>query len=174
MTIIPILKHQDYLKELKELFDTKELSVLLKKNSVLIIDDEADQASLNTFSRSNAKPNAKITNAASAIFSGIKLMRHSCPNHTYLQYTATPQANLLIDSFSLLSPDWHVLLTPGEKYTGGHSFFSENEYKLELSAPIPRIGEYPPVTKDLLEPPQSYIDSIAEFFILSAGYVGHN
>lgn len=168
LTIIPILKHQNYLKSVRELFESKELSVLLKKNSVLIIDDEADQASLNTYARKNAKSDAKVTNRASAIFSGIKLLRHSCPNHTYLQYTATPQANLLIDSLSLLSPDWHVLLTPGEAYTGGNSFFSNNKYKIKLNAPIPKIGEYPPVTKHLLEPPQSYIDAIAEFFILSA------
>ncbi|MDC1188601.1 Z1 domain-containing protein [Flavobacteriales bacterium] len=168
LTIITILKHQDRLKDVKELFESKELSGFLKKNSVLIIDDEADQASLNTFARANAKENAKITDGASAIFSGIKLLRNSCPNHTYLQYTATPQANLLIDSLSLLSPDWHVLLTPGEDYTGGNSFFSDNKYKIQLNSPIPKIGEYPPVTKDLIEPPQSYIDSIAEFFILSA------
>lgn len=168
MTIIPILKHQDYLKETKDLFASNELAGFLKKNSVLIIDDEADQASLNTYARSNAKPDAKVTNRTSAIFSGIKLLRHSCPNHSYLQYTATPQANLLIDSLSLLSPDWHVLLTPGSDYTGGQSFFSENKYKIQLNSPIEKIGEYPPVTKDLQGPPQSYIDSIAEFFILCA------
>ena len=53
--IIPILKHQDHLKSISELFNTQEISLFLKKKTVLIIDDESDQASLNTFAKSNVK-----------------------------------------------------------------------------------------------------------------------
>jgi hypothetical protein len=129
LLIIPILKHQDQLNSISELFNTQEISQALKKNTVLIIDDEADQASLNTFAKSNEKAylkSSKTVNKESAIFSEIKLLRYSCPNHSYLQYTATPQANLLLDTLCILSPDWHVLLKPGDSYTGGNEFFNQN------------------------------------------------
>lgn len=44
-------------------------------------------------------------------------------NHcTYLSVTATPQANFLINTFDAISPDFAVLVNPGESYTGGNSF----------------------------------------------------
>jgi len=175
--IIPILKHQDHLKSISELFNTQEISLFLKKKTVLIIDDESDQASLNTFAKSNVKANLKSStkvNKESAIFSAIKLLRHSCPNHTYLQYTATPQANLLLDTLCILSPDWHVLLKPGANYTGGNEFFSQDLNLPKLYDVIKKVGDYPPVTKHLKSPPQSYIDAIVEYLMLSAlmsGYI---
>lgn len=171
--IIPILKHQDHLKSISELFNSPEISQALKKNTVLIIDDEADQASLNTFAKSNVK-SSKTVNKESAIFSAIKILRYSCPNHSYLQYTATPQANLLLDTLCILSPDWHVLLKPGDSYTGGNDFFKQNANLPKLYDSIKKIGDYPPVTKHLKSPPQSYIDAIVEYLMLSAlmsGYI---
>lgn len=163
LNVIPILKHQDALRKVSDLFSQPIINSHLCKNTVLIIDDEADQASLNTYARSNAK---KALNDASAIFSSIRRLRNSCPNHTYLQYTATPQANLLIDSLSLLSPDWHVLLSPGKKYTGGNSFFKNQGNLPKLYGSIPIVGSYPPDTKSLESPPESYIDAIKEFMML--------
>jgi hypothetical protein len=43
-----------------------------------------------------------------------------------LQYTATPQAPLLLNIADILSPDFCHVLDPGKDYTGGHSFFIEN------------------------------------------------
>lgn len=47
------------------------------------------------------------------------------PNHSYIQYTATPQGPLLISILDLLSPKHHKVLTPGKKYTGGKTFFKD-------------------------------------------------
>ena len=117
--VIPVLKNQIHLRKIVGHLKDFKLKNHLKNNTVLIFDDEADQASLNTYARSNTKKNK---DDESAIFNSIKNLRESIPNHTYLQYTATPQANLLIDTMSLLSPDWHVILKPGDKYTGGNEF----------------------------------------------------
>jgi hypothetical protein len=160
--IIPILKHQGRLRGLKNLFTNIDIQLLLKKNSVLIIDDEADQASLNTRSRNNERFGL---NDESAIFSSIKNLRYVLPNHTYIQYTATPQAPLLIDTATLLSPDWHVLLTPGNNYTGGSTFFKESNDIVDI---IPQEGQYPPNINHLTSAPESLVNSLKEFLILSA------
>ena len=36
---------------------------------------------------------------AGTIFSAIRNLRNVIPNHSFIQYTATPQANLLLDIF---------------------------------------------------------------------------
>lgn len=169
--VIPVLKNQIHLRKIIEHLKDFNLKNHLKNNSVLIFDDEADQASLNTYARSNIRKNKENE---SAIFNSIKNLRESIPNHTYLQYTATPQANLLIDTMSLLSPDWHVILKPGNKYTGGNEFF---EIEDRLVRHIPIEGSYPETLDDLgIEPPNSLRTSICEFLILSAimGGAGKN
>ena len=169
--VIPVLKHQDHLKKIKDHLSHPLLQNELKTNSVLIIDDEADQASLNTFARTNA---SKGEDNASAIFSAIRNLRNVIPNHSFIQYTATPQANLLLDTFSLLSPDWHVILKPGTKYTGGIEFFT-NQKKLVRN--IKNEGAYPESYDELgIEPPSSLRESICEYLILASlmGGVGEN
>ena len=59
----------------------------------LIIDDEADQASLNNLVRRNEE---------SATYRRIVRIRALLPTHTFLQYTATPQAPLLINLIDTL------------------------------------------------------------------------
>ena len=49
--ILPILKHYKHIERIHDLFSIPELNLLLPKLGVLIIDDEADQASLNGFSK---------------------------------------------------------------------------------------------------------------------------
>jgi len=49
--LITVLKHYKHISELTKIFDTYEVKEALGNNGVLIIDDEADQASLNTYGR---------------------------------------------------------------------------------------------------------------------------
>lgn len=84
--------------------------------SVLIIDDEADQASLNTQIRKGR---------SSPTYAAINALRDVLPAHTYIQYTATPQGPLLIPLLDLLSPDFAATLTPGEGYVGGNDLFTD-------------------------------------------------
>ena len=83
----------------------------------LVIDDEADQASLNTKAR---------TSELSTIYRHIRHLRATLPNHTMLQYTATPQAPLLLNIADILSPDFCKVLDPGGDYVGGRAFFIDN------------------------------------------------
>ena len=44
--------------------------------------------------------------------------------HSFLGYTATPNATLVINTFNNLSPSFGKIISPGEEYTGLEYFFS--------------------------------------------------
>jgi hypothetical protein len=113
--IIYVLKNQTNIRKLsKALSDSNE--ELHKITPTLIIDDEAHMASLNTQHESESE---------SAVYAAMKKLRSIIPNHTYLQYTATPQAPLLVQLADCVSPDFAVTLTPGTAYIGGKEIFSD-------------------------------------------------
>lgn len=163
LLIITVLKHQKHIENLSILFKDVNLKSALNNKSILIFDDESDQASLNTLAKSNELKN--LTDE-SAIFSSIKLLRGVIPNHSYIQYTATPQANLLIDYIDLLSPDWHVLLEPGKSYTGGSTFFKKSKTK-KLIYNIPDKERFHYKDNNLDIPPSGLINSIYNFIFSS-------
>jgi Z1 domain len=128
--LITVLKHGGHL-------DT--LAMLIKKLSVanvpaLIIDDESDQASLNTLA-AKIRTGKVAPSETSTTYERICALRDVLPHHSYLQYTATPQANLLLAQTDLLNASFAELVTPGEAYTGGKSFFGKN---------TPLVKEIPP------------------------------
>ncbi len=82
----------------------------------LIIDDEADQASLNTKAR-------KQDGSRSAINRLIAELRTYFVRSTYLQVTATPQALFLQPPGHEIRPKFTVLSHPGADYIGGEEFF---------------------------------------------------
>lgn len=83
------------------------------------------------------------------------------PHHTFLQYTATPQATLFINILDRLSPNFVQLLTPGDAYVGGNTFFNQHQ---ELVKTIPR-NEIPTERDPLYEPPESLIEALKLFFL---------
>lgn len=89
------------------------------------MDDEADQASLDT---STNKPIAKV----STINREISALRSYSPANTYLQVTATPQALFLQRPDHRYRPNFSVLTEPGPDYVGGEAFFSIGSKLLEL------------------------------------------
>lgn len=120
--LIPILKHHEHIQALIEIFKSEDFKSAMANETVLIVDDEADQASLNSFGHSNSKNHEE---KVSATYDAILKLRSILPGNTYIQYTATPQANILISMQDLLSPKSHTLLTPGEKYIGGKLYFGK-------------------------------------------------
>lgn len=86
--------------------------------SCLIIDDEADQASLNTRER-------KADGTRSAINDRIAELRGFFEKNTYLQVTATPQALFLQTPVHDFRPKFTVLSHPGSDYVGGEDFFGD-------------------------------------------------
>ena len=127
--------------------------VNLAKVPTLIIDDEGDQAGLNTKVKQND---------FSTTHEQISKLRNLFPCHSYLCYTATPQAPLLISRIDTLSPDFGIVLTPGENYIGGQEIFGEGNKQLIKMIPkkdIPEIKEPP------IRPPKSLLDALKDFFI---------
>jgi Z1 domain len=165
--LITVLKHYQHINELAKIFNTSEIKDALGNNGVLIIDDEADQASLNTYARKNSKSEDWADDEFSSTYSSILNLRAALPNHSYIQYTATPQGPLLINIMDLLSPKFHVVLTPGKAYTGGKTFFEENPYTIMA---IPDTEVYHHKKNPLDDCPQSLINAL-QIFLMSVAIV---
>ncbi len=87
--------------------------------SCLIIDDEADQASLNTRERRADGTRSTINNC-------LVELRGFFEKNTYLQVTATPQALFLQTPEHDFRPTFTILSHPGSDYVGGEEFFGDN------------------------------------------------
>lgn len=129
-------KNSSHLKNLIDAFK-KVGSSGARGLATLIIDDEADQASLNTNAFKNAK---KRTEELSAINKYITELRHFFQINTYLQVTATPQALFLQRPDGFYRPSFTVLSQPGPGYVGGEAFF-EAESRLLRYTNIDEVDE---------------------------------
>ena len=157
--LVTVLKHHQRLGNLTELVQ----SVGMEGVPVLVIDDEADQASLNT----------EVTQGEeSTTYRRLMALRDVLPLHSYLQYTATPQAPLLVSIVDSLSPNFVEVLTPGGAYVGGREFFTERQ---DLVRTIP-LGDVPTNSNPLPEPPESLLEALRIFMVgVAAGlHLGGN
>lgn len=127
--------------------------VLTEATPVLVVDDEADQAGLN----------AGDADDPTATYAAIMRLRHALPAHTYVMYTATPQAPLLLNLADTLSPDFVRVLDAGGAYTGGEYFFME--HRSSFVEPIPDSETLAAVDLDTQEPPTSLLDALATFLV---------
>ncbi len=91
-----------------------------------IIDDEGDQASLNT------KKNKALD--ASATYAAIVSMKDHLSDPLYLSVTATPQALIFLDEYSRLRPDSIRLIEPGKGYCGVDEYHLYDSGRIELIA----------------------------------------
>ena len=149
--IIVGLKHHKHIDKISDVFT----SSFLQNQTTLIIDDEGDQATLNTkkYSKTSAFP--------SSIYNSVNNLRKKLNNHTFVSVTATPQANMLIDSFDVLSPDFGCLVEPSPDYCGladFHSATNEDKYVKVIPDQEPSIFEISGL-------PESYITAMAMFFV---------
>ena len=146
--LITVLKHHKRLQDLTDLIRALKLVGV----PVLIIDDEADQASLN---------NEVAQRQESTTYRRFMELRQALPTHTYLQYTATPQAPLLVSIIDSLSPNFVQVLEPGDAYVGGQEFFGGD---LTLVCVIPP-EDVPTNAFPLVEPPESLLDALRIFMV---------
>jgi len=121
---------------LQNLFNAlQEDSNKARQLKILIIDDEADQASINTNKLDeNTDPttiNKEITNFVNN--AKVKAMN-------YIAYTATPFANVLNESSeaSLYPRNFITLLNPGEDYIGAKEIFGLDKPETRSRIPITR------------------------------------
>lgn len=166
--LITVMKNGSHLRNLADLLSGMNLNGI----PTLIIDDEGDQASLNTRAKWAARQGIDIEdlteNEVSTIYRRITTLRNTFAHHTFLQYTATPQANLFINIMDRLSPNFIKLLTPGEEYTGGIQFFRENP-NLIREIPLISIAN---THQPLNEPPDTLLEALRIFYLgVAAGTV---
>jgi hypothetical protein len=95
----------------------------------LVLDDEADQATLDTTTQARTSGRRRAPMQSSAIHRKTvqddegQSIRQTLRHHVFVQVTATPYALLLQNVDSDLRPSFTQLLEPGEGYTGGEAFF---------------------------------------------------
>lgn len=161
--LIPILKHHLHINTLSKALQAPEVEPILEQYGALIIDDEADQSSFNTYAKKNAEKEEWGEEDFSKTYTSILNLKKSLPSHSYIQYTATPQAAFLIDSKDSLSPQYHTVLTPGGGYTGGKYFFKDRG--MDLLSIIPGDEVYHHRNNQLEEMPGTLIRALQEFFL---------
>jgi hypothetical protein len=157
--LITVLKHHGRIDQLAEVAAKLDLNGI----TALVIDDESDQASPNTEAKKNAKTGASNK---SSTYDAILKLKSVLPHHTYLQYTATPQANLLLAIADILSPQFAELVSPGAQYVGGDVFFSPTS---PLVVPIPLL-EVPSKDNALSTPPETLQSALRLFLIGAAAH----
>lgn len=140
---------------------------------MLLIDDEADNASVNTNASSNQ---------ATEINKKIRQILKTCRQSTYVGYTATPFANIFIDPESademhnedLFPADFIKSLDPPDNYVGSHRLFTDEGDLLEACVrPIP--NDYLELlhlkhksNHELIGIPQSLKEAIMEYILFRA------
>jgi hypothetical protein len=149
---VPVIKHAGRIRDLANVLKR----VPLDDVPTLVIDDEADQASLNTSVKQSAE---------SSTYAALSVLRGQLPQHLYVQYTATPYAPLLLDLGDHLLPEFVTLLHPGPGYTGGREFFVDHQDKVIRS--IPSSDEQP--AKTLPGRLQGSLVAALANFLLGAG-----
>jgi hypothetical protein len=153
--LITVMKHYLHLQHLIDVL--RQANVL--NVPTIIIDDEGDQAGLNTQVNQGTQ---------SSTYARILALKAALPHHSYLQYTATPQAPLLINIVDVLSPTFAEVLNPGQGYVGGTEFFI-NQPQLVSDIPPAQI---PSNANPLNAPPASLLEALRLFFTgVAAGYI---
>jgi len=149
-----LLKHSSHINNLASILETigdDGLGI-----PTLVIDDEAHMAGMNT---------AFTKEEESDVYKALKNLRSKIEDYAYLQYTATPQAPLLVQLGDCVSPEFAIVLTPGEGYAGGREFFPSKSNK-DLIVDIPEKELPESSDADLpSSPPASFKDALWKFLI---------
>jgi hypothetical protein len=154
--LIPLLKHAGRISAAADVLERSGVSDL----PVLIVDDEADQASLNTQVKKGSE---------SRTYESVSRLRKAAPRHLYVQFTATPYAPLLLEPDDHLKPDFVEFLHPGPGYTGGREFFIDHADV--VIRPIPTLDEQPPKSLPT-QLPRSLVEAFGSFVAGTALLLG--
>lgn len=155
--LVVVMKNKTHLDKLNSILsESWQIEGVDPSNiPALIIDDEAHMYS----------PDVGKEGRPSAIYECLKRLYGNFKNCSLLQYTATPQANLLMEIADEMSPDFVRILEPGAGYVGGRELFE--------SLPSPRVRDIP-ISEHLANPdkkdkaPPSLVSAMANFTLLCA------
>ena len=164
MFVFTMLKHQNSINRLSEIFtrdDTKVMNFPLRS---LILDDEADQASPNTLGRSNERDRR---NDRSTINKSIIQLRQNHPKFcTYIQVTATANPLFLIDKFDPMSPDFISISETPNAYIGIRNYFLTKKLRKEFIVKIEEEDIPDPDDYSALMPKR--LQEAIDYFIVSS------
>ena len=158
--ILVIKKNVSVLKRLYSWLKSQSTHDIIANKSLLLIDDEADNASINT-SRDGDDPTAINKNICKII----KLFNRSA----YVGYTATPFANIFIplDKDDLFPKDFIINLPAPDNYIGPEKVFGTsanpdgNEHLLPIVFPVTDSDTFVPAGHKR-DDPKPTIDDIPE------------
>lgn len=156
----PQEKNKKHMSKVLEIFDDPFLS----NQTTLIIDDEGDQATLNNHTSSKKISDSQLTKQLSSTYRVAIEFKNKIKRHCFISVTATPQANILIKTDDILSPDFCCLIPPGKGYCGLAVFHGEEKDKY--------IKEIPDTEDSLIDAdsgiPDSFKQALAAFFVSNA------
>lgn len=151
--LITVMKNATHMRRLAAVLRQVGEKVDLSAVTALVIDDEVDQATPNLKWKSGSE---------SATYRNLREIREALPRHTLLEYTATPQAPLLVNIADEISPDFTYVLTPGSGYAGGRFFFEDARDQFVRVIPPADLASLDPSHP---QPPDSLFHALATFFI---------
>ena len=153
-----------------------------KQLPTLIIDDESDQASVNTAKlitrthKSESKEEKEAQTDRKAINRSISAFLERMPRAQYVGYTATPFANVFVDyedDADIFPKDFLIALDEPEGYMGTSTFFDgagvrTNVKRYELSSKDAYIRELQASNSDLITQETELTNAIAAFIVTGA------
>lgn len=151
--VIVLKKNASVLRKWKNILTN---SGICKGLTLVVFDDEADAASLNTLVNKNR---------VSTINKNLTAIKDTAIASIYLQVTATPQAVILQSNISGWKPAFTTYFAPGKRYLGGNFFYS---IPASYCARFISEGEFEEITGDYIDGgmcPQGLHDSIVSFLI---------
>jgi hypothetical protein len=119
--LVVIKKNSTVLKKLNK--DLAAINADLTEIPTIILDDEADLASVNTIRP--GKLNAQGEQERTAVNKELAILLKTIPRAQYVGYTATPVANVFVDpnvEEDIFPRDFMFSLEPGSEYMGGAAF----------------------------------------------------
>lgn len=157
--LLVVKKHATILKRVADWLE-KEPPQELERRSILVIDDEADQAGLDV------STGGELEGVHKQLRRIVDLQVHGNRRCAYLAYTATPYANILTsqDEFGLYPRDFIYPLAKPASYVGSQELFGDDQ----VGDPI-RLELDDSVDVDLTE---GLRDAIRWFVFATAARVG--
>lgn len=153
----PQVKNKKHLTRISELFDDP----VMANETTIIIDDEGDQATLNSKVYSKDED---ITKHVAQTYKVAVDIKNKIKRHCFISITATPQANILIKTSDYLSPDFGTLIYPGRGYCGLSIFHGDEQDKY--------VKVIPNDEDTLLDSdggiPETFIVALSAFYVSNA------
>ena len=153
-TILVVLKkNTNVLKKWRNLLSSSNYCL---SNPIVIVDDEADAASLNTLVNKNR---------VSTINNHLASIKDLASSSIYFQVTATPQSILLQSEISGWKPAFVNYFKPGDGYLGGDFFYAE---PTSFCIRYTEEAELDKVKQESEFIPQGLRDSLMSFLVVCA------